>query len=94
MKVHVRLHTEDDESGRGYRLWASAEDGTKRRWFKWYENDSTAGVDAEAMGLIDDAQVLDSGDRLSRTIRRRLLKEAEIEEEILERFWHGGRATA
>jgi len=52
MEIRVRLQLSDGEGSSGIKLWAIAEDGSGRRWFKWYENNGTAILDAESMRLV------------------------------------------
>jgi hypothetical protein len=47
--VTVTLQPGDDYPGA--KLWICAEDGSKRAWFKWYESEAIAKIDAHKMRL-------------------------------------------
>lgn len=87
MEIQVRLQLMDSEASYGVRLWAIALDGSNRSWFKWYENQGTAMIDAEHMRLAETVST-PSEQRHSVFVYRRLLPETEIEEDVLNTHWH------
>jgi hypothetical protein len=88
MEIRVRLHLSDSDDSNGVKLWAVAEDGSGRRWFKWYENDGIAMCDAENMRLVEETQVSHSGSRYSLNVHRKLYGQLEMAEEVLNTHWH------
>jgi len=90
MEIPVSLRLLDSE-GNGVKLWVCALDGSDRAWFKWYENRLVAGIDAENMQLIDTpVETSLSEKRYALNIRRRLLSETQINDEVLDKQWHKG----
>src|SRR5690348_3361863 len=88
MEIKVRLQLRDSDDSNGVKLWAFAEDGSGRRWFKWYENEGIAISDAENMRLVEETQVSHSGSRYALNIRRKLYCQTGMTEEILTMYWH------
>ncbi len=93
MKVNVRLQQTASDDSNGVKLWAIAQDGSDRRWFKWYENGGVAIIDAENMDLIEDTQFSSSGSRYASNIHRKLFDEVEIADEVLNEHWHFSPTT-
>ena len=89
----MRLQLSDSDDSDGVKLWAIAEDGSGRRWFKWYENEGTASWDAENMRLVEEVQVSPSGSRYSQNIRRKLYVQLEMAEEVLNTHWQRAAPT-
>jgi hypothetical protein len=87
MVIAVRLLTEQDPSGNGIRIYARAQDGTGRVWFKWYENEATLSADAEDMQLIADKRIVGARG-LTATVQRRLLDQADVDDLVLDADWH------
>ena len=88
MEIKVRLQLRDSDDSNGVKLWAIAEDGSGRRWFKWYENDGIAIRDAENMRLVEETQVSQSGSRYALNVHRKLYTQVEMAEEVLATHWH------
>jgi hypothetical protein len=88
MEIRVRLQLSNSNDSNGVKLWVIAEDGSYRRWFKWYENEGIAICDAENMCLVEDTQVSYSGSRYALNIHKRLYSELEMTEEVLNAHWH------
>ena len=84
--MHLQLSDSDDS--KGVKLWAIAEDGTRRRWFKWYEDNGMAILDAENMRLVEDTQVSHSGSRYALNVHRKLYRELDMAEKVLNTHWH------
>ncbi len=93
MEIQVRLQLLDDEGGNGVRLWAIAQDGSSRRWFKWYENKGTVGMDAVDMRLVEEVQHTPGATRHSLDVRRKLYEEVGIDEQVLNNLWHSAAPT-
>jgi hypothetical protein len=88
MEIRVRLQLSDSDDRNGVRLWAIAEDGTGRRWFKWYAEKGMAIIDAENMSLVEDTQMSHSGSRYALNVHRKLYRELDMGEEVLNTHWH------
>lgn len=88
MKINVRLQLIEGDDSNGVKLWAIAQDGSGRRWFKRYEDKGTAIIDAENMRLIEDKKFSSSESRYSMNIRLELFAEVEIADEVLNEHWH------
>ena len=89
----MRLQLSDSDDSNGVKLWAVAEDGSGRRWFKWYENEGTTSWDAANMRLVEETQVSPSGSRYSRNVHRKLYGQLEMAEEVLDTHWHAATPT-
>jgi hypothetical protein len=88
MKIRVCLQLSDSDDSKGVKLWAIAEDGSCRRWFKWYEYNGMAMTDAENMLLVEDTQISHSGSRYALNVHRRLYRQLDMAEEVLNTHWH------
>ena len=84
----MRLQLSDSDDSNGVKLWAIAEDGLRRRWFKWYEDKGTAILDAEKMRLVEDTQISHSGSRYVLDVHRKLCRQLDMTEEVLNTHWH------
>jgi hypothetical protein len=93
MEIRVRLQLSDSDDSNGVKLWAIAEDGSGRRWFKWYENEGIAIYDAENMRLVEETQVSQSGSRYALNVHRKLYGQLEMAEEVLNTHWHSAAPT-
>jgi len=90
MDIPVRLELLNSEDSSGVKLWVRALDGSDRAWFKWYENEQVAIIDAETMRLVETPVITSpSESRYVLNVHRKLLPETEIGEEVLETHWHG-----
>jgi LPS sulfotransferase NodH len=90
MTIPVRLQLLDSDDAKGVKLWIIALDGSNRAWYKWFENAGIAMIDAENMRLVETpVKVTPSADRYALDVKRRLLPETEIDEDVLETHWIG-----
>jgi hypothetical protein len=81
--VIVTLLPSDDSPGA--KLWVRAQDGSKRVWYKWYENDIKAANDAHSMRLAFRQVVAAKG--LSATLQDAIIENTEIDTDDLDKFW-------
>lgn len=93
MDIRVRLNLIDSDDSNGVKLWAIAQDGSGRRWFKRYENAGTAIIDSENMRLIEDKKFSSSESRYAQNIHLKLFDEVEIADEVLNEHWHFSPTT-
>lgn len=88
MEIPVRLHLLDSDDGNGVKLWALPSDGSGRAWYKWYEDEATAMMDAENMLLLETpVQHSPTASQYALTHRQILLDEATMQETMLDAYW-------
>jgi LPS sulfotransferase NodH len=91
MEIPVRLQARGIDNSIAVELWVIALDGSDRTWFKWYENEGIAFMDAENMRLVEvPVLVTPSDSRYAVNVHRRLREQTAMQEDDLDTHWVKG----